>query len=292
MYELIKITDACFYVESPARIGVVKTSENEVCLIDAGGDKDAGKKVKRLLDERGWSLKAIYNTHSHADHVGGNAFLTEKTGCRVYAPGIERDFIRHPILEPAFLYGAFPPDELRHKFLMAQPSDALELTLDATPDGWRIIPLPGHFFDMVGYRTPDDVVFLADCLSSERTLEKYRISFLVDVAAYLDTLERVKTMSARLFVPAHAEPTDDIAPLAQKNIDKVNENADLIVDICRGGAGTDAILKRMFDDAGLTLNAEQYALTGSSLRSYLTYLKNDGRVELRFEDNLPVWRAV
>ena len=58
------------------------------------------------------------------------------------------------------------------------------------------IPLPGHFFDMVGFRTEDGVVYLADCLSSRETLDKYQISFIYDVAAYLDTLERVKAMEA------------------------------------------------------------------------------------------------
>jgi len=76
------------------------------------------------------------------------------------------------------------------------------------PEGFETIPLPGHFFDMVGFRAPDGVVFLADCLSSRKTLEKYKIGVLYDVAAYLDTLERVKQLQAPLFVPAHAE--DDI----------------------------------------------------------------------------------
>ena len=82
------------------------------------------------------------------------------------------EFTKHPVLEPAFLYGGFPPEDLRHKFLMAQESDASLLTEDTLPEGFEIIPLPGHYFDMVGFRTPDDVVFLADCLSSRQTLDK------------------------------------------------------------------------------------------------------------------------
>ncbi len=81
---------------------------------------------------------------------------------------------------------------------------------------------------MTGFRTPDDVVFLADCLSSRETLAKYRIGFIYDIAEYLNTLERVKEMTARMFVPSHAAATDNIADLAQYNIDKVNEIADRI----------------------------------------------------------------
>ena len=69
MYELIQVSDNCFYIQSPAKIGLVKINDTEVCLIDSGNDKDAGKKVKKILDANGWTLKAIYNTHSNADHI-------------------------------------------------------------------------------------------------------------------------------------------------------------------------------------------------------------------------------
>ena len=49
------------------------------------------------------------------------------------------------------------------------------------------------------FRTDEDVVFLADCLSGEETLDKYGIVFLVDPGAYLDTLRTVREMKARLF---------------------------------------------------------------------------------------------
>ena len=114
----------------------------------------------------------------------------------MYAPGIECAFTRYPVLESAFLYGGYPCKNLRHKFLMAQESDAEPLTKAVLPAGISLIGLPGHFFSMVGLRTPDDVVYLADCLSSKETLDKYPIGFVYDVAAYLDTLEKVKDMRA------------------------------------------------------------------------------------------------
>ena len=89
MYELIQASGGSCYIRSPARIGLVRLNETDVCLIDSGGDKDAGRKVRQLLDARGWRLTAIYNTHSHADHIGGNRYLQKQTGCRIYAPDIE-----------------------------------------------------------------------------------------------------------------------------------------------------------------------------------------------------------
>ena len=292
MYELNHIIGNSYYIQSPSKMGLVKLSDTDVCLIDSGNDKEAGRKVRQILDANGWHLTAIYNTHSNADHIGGNRYLQGQTKCRIYAQGIECDITRHPVLEPAFLYGGFPPKDLRHKFLMAQESDAQELTPTALPEGFELLQLPGHFFHMVGFRSPDDVVYLADCLSSRETLDKYQIGFIYDVAAYLDTLEKVKTMQAAAFVPAHAEVTEDIAPLAQYNIDKVLEIADHMVDLCAEPVIFEELLKKLFDDYGLTLTFEQYVLVGSTVKSYLAWLKDTGRLTVLFEDNRLLWRRV
>ena len=292
MYELNHITGGSYYIQSPSKMGLVKLGDTDVCLIDSGNDKDAGRKVRQLLDANGWHLTAIYNTHSNADHIGGNRYLQGQTKCKIYAQGIECDITRHPVLEPAFLYGGFPPKDLRHKFLMAQESDAKELTPGVLPEGFALLQLPGHFFHMVGFRSPDDVVYLADCLSSRETLDKYQIGFVYDVAAYLDTLEKVKTMQAAAFVPAHAEVTEDIAPLAQYNIDKVLEIADHMVELCAEPVIFEELLKKLFDDYGLTLTFEQYVLVGSTVKSYLAWLKDTGRLTAFFEDNRLLWRRV
>ena len=292
MYELNHITGNSYYIQSPSKMGLVKLNDTDVCLIDSGNDKDAGRKVRQLLDANGWHLTAIYNTHSNADHIGGNRYLQGQTKCKIYAQGIECDITRHPVLEPAFLYGGFPPKDLRHKFLMAQESDAQELTPAVLPEGFELLQLPGHFFHMVGFRSPDDVVYLAACLSSRETLDKYQIGFLYDVAAYLDTLERVKTMQAAAFVPAHAQVTEDIAPLAQYNIDKVHEIADHMVELCAEPVMFEELLKKLFDDYGLTLTFEQYVLVGSTVKSYLAWLKDTGRLTALFEDNRLLWRRV
>jgi len=290
MYELIQVSENCYYIQSPTKIGLVKLNETDVCLIDSGNDKDAGRKVRQILDANGWKLQAIYNTHSNADHIGGNKYLQAQTGCKIYAPGIECDFTRHPILEPSFLYGGLPVKELKHKFLLAQESDCEYLTAEKLPAGFEIIPLPGHFFDMVGFRTPDDVVYLADCLSSRETLEKYRIGFIYDIGAYLQTLEMVKGLKAKLFIPAHAAATEDITELAQYNIDTVNEIADHIVEICAEPLCFEVILQKLFTDYNLTMNFEQYVLVGSTVRSYLAWLKETGRLQAKFENNMLVWQ--
>ena len=287
MYELSQAAEHTYYIESPAKIGLVQTGDT-VALIDSGSDKEAGRKVRQHLDARGLKLSAIYNTHSNADHIGGNQYLQRQTGCAVYAPGVEAAFTRDPILEPSFLYGGCPPKPLRHKFLLAQPSDVQVLDPKACP--LEVIPLPGHFFDMVGYRTEDGVVFLADCLSSRETLEKYRVSFLYDVAAYLDTLDRVAAMEAALFVPAHAAATEDIAPLARYNRDQVYAVAEDLLDLLAEPLVFEEVLRRLFQRYHLTMDFQQYVLVGSTVKSYLAWLLDGGRVTAAFDDCRLLWR--
>ena len=45
-------------------------------------------------------------------------------------------------------------EEIRHKFLLASESDVNEITDSDFPKELEVIPLHGHFFDMVGIRTP------------------------------------------------------------------------------------------------------------------------------------------
>ena len=96
MYELIQLTENDYYIDCPAKIGLVRTGPDEAVLIDSGNDKDAAKKILKHLDQNQWHLKALLLTHSNADHSGGACYLKERTSCPVYASDKECDFIRHP----------------------------------------------------------------------------------------------------------------------------------------------------------------------------------------------------
>jgi len=77
MFELVQIAENSYYIQSPAKIGLVKLNETDVCLIDSGNDKDAGRKIRKLLDANGWHLTAIYNTHANADHSSYLSWLKD-----------------------------------------------------------------------------------------------------------------------------------------------------------------------------------------------------------------------
>lgn len=292
MQELVQASAHCYYLPGPTRVGIVQTAPGEACLIDSGGDKSAARALLRQLTDHGWTLRAIYNTHSHADHIGGNAYLQARTGCPIYAPDIEQTFTCHPELEPAFLGGGYPPPTLRSKFLQAPPSKARLLTPESLPPGWEIIPLPGHSFGMVGFRTPEDVVYLADCVASPATLDKYRFCFIYDVASYLHTLNALRSLDARLFIPAHAEPTTDLSPLIRANIDHVHSLAENICALCAASPhSVEDIVCDLYTAWQLPLSFEQHALASSTIRSYLAYLAEQGRLAPACINNRLYWNA-
>lgn len=81
------------------QIPVLQDNYNYV-LHDSGSgetvcvDPSLAAPVVFLLEEKGWRLTAIWSTHHHNDHVGGNAELQAITGCDVY--GYEGDAHRIP----------------------------------------------------------------------------------------------------------------------------------------------------------------------------------------------------
>lgn len=291
MYELEQVGPQSYYINCSAKIGIYAQSEREVYLIDSGNDKEASKKVLKIADVKGWTIKGILNTHSNADHIGGNSFIQNKIGCPVFSSGIEADFTRHPVLEPSFLYGGYPCKNLRNKFLMAKESVVTDFSSPEFPKEVEIIPLPGHFFDMEGFRTPDNTVFLADCVSSRATLEKYGVTFIYDVAAYLETLANIETLKADIFVPSHAEVCNDVSELAEINRQKVYEIEQVIKVICDTLKTTDDIISEIFRRFNLTMTIEQYVLVGSTVRSYLSWMKDRGVIDFTTDNCMLLWKT-
>ncbi len=284
MYELVQVAEHTYYIECPAKIGIYEDTDG-VYVIDSGNDKDAGRKIKKILEQKNWNLKAILNTHSNADHIGGNQFLQKRFDCTIYSTPMENIVTENTILEPSFLYGGYPFGALRHKFLMAQPSQTQNIADATLPEGFEILSLPGHFWDMIGFKTPDDVYFLADCVSSETILNKYHISFIYDVKKYLETLDFISTLKGKIFIPSHTETTENIATLADVNRKKVYEIMELLLSFCQTPSTAEELLTKVFDHYQLVMDASQYVLVGSTIRSYLSYLVDEKKLMIEIVNN-------
>jgi len=292
--ELKQVGERTHVIEGPTNLGVF-VEGTEAVLIDSGNDESAGRKIWKLLEGQGWTLKTILNTHSNADHIGGNAFLQKRTGCRIAATRNEAPMIADPSLEPLFLWGAAPFKDLRGKFLQAEPSVVTDLLpaegpIAGTP--LETIALPGHYLEMVGFRTPDDVVFLADSLFSETILAKYGFVVCCDVAGQFATLDRLETLEASLFVPCHAKPVTDIRALVKANREALEKLLDKTLAACGSGASREDVLASLAQVYGITLSSVQFVLTTITVSACLAYLADQGRIAPAFENGRMSWHRL
>lgn len=287
--ELIQVGEKTCYIKNPTNIGVYKINEKDVFLIDSGNDKDAGKKILKITESQGWNVKGIISTHSNADHIGGNKLIQDRTGCPVYAYGMEKCFTEYPIMEPSFLFSGLPIKDLKNKFLLAKESVVTDIN-NNLPKGLEYFSLKGHFFDMIGIKTDDDIYFLADSLVSEETIEKYHLFFIYDVREYLNTLDYLSALTGKLYIASHCEATDNILPIINANRDKINEICNTIYSLCEEKIIFEELLQKVFDTYGLTMNINQYVLIGSTIKSYLSYLKEEGRICFEFKNNKMYWK--
>ena len=289
MYQRIPLTARCSYLEGATHIGLIRLKAGETVAIDGGDSPAAAQALLGCLRESGERLTAVYNTHTHADHVGGNATLQRATGCAVFVPGAEVAVARTPALNAALLYGGCPGPHQRHPYFLAEPSDAAPLTDAALPEGVEAVPLPGHSPCMTAYRC-DGVIFLGDALLAEETLKKCPVSFVWDVAAYRRSLAQVMTLEADWFLPAHAPAMRDVKALAQFHLDCADAVEERILSLCAEPVGFDALLAALMKSYGLHPGANRWLLTASTLRSYLSTLIEDKRLTADFTTPAPTYR--
>ena len=48
--ELVKVGEKTYYIKNATNIGIYIIDDNNVYLIDTGNDKEAGKKILRIID--------------------------------------------------------------------------------------------------------------------------------------------------------------------------------------------------------------------------------------------------
>ena len=286
--ELTKLGEKTYCIQNPTNIGIYKLDDDKICIIDTGNDKESGRKILKIINEQNWQVECIINTHSNADHIGGNKFIQDRTNCKILSSKTETAIINNPELEPALLYGAMPLNELNNKFLLAKESNC-QIIDNNLPEGLEYFTLKGHFIDMIGIKTSDNICFLGDSIFSEETINKYHIFFIYDVEKYLQTLDFLETLNGTFYIPSHVKPLTDLKELIKLNKNKINEICNDILNTCQNPITTEEIIKKIFDTYNLEININQYALLGSTIKSYLTYLNNQNRVEYFFKDNLLYW---
>jgi len=277
-------------------IGVVRDGA-EAIVIDSGLNDDSARRIVKAIEGVGWHITVLINTHSHADHCGGNKYIQEKTKAQIYAPAIEAQMIEVPYLEPWYLSsGAMPIDELQNQFLMARPSHVDKVMdnkgeLDIGSTKMTIVSLPGHSPNQIGIEV-EETFFCADSVFSEEVLDRHKIPFFIDIGKEKQTLAFLQGSSSRYYVPSHATPGTLIRDLVAANSKAILDVEKYITE--ETGDGTkDQILKRVCDKFGVKLNEfPQYYLTSTAVMAYLSYLQKQGRLKPTLAENELTWRKV
>lgn len=294
--KLKMITDRTGFFEGVVSVGLYIANGKNAILIDSGSDDSAARKIANQLEKEQLKLAAIVNTHSHADHCGGNAHLQKRTGCRVYACGIEAAMIRDTLLEPMYLYGGGPLEALKNKFLQAPPTDeVIRLTagVQRIEDAdFELIALPGHSPEMVGVRTPDDVVFLGDGLIGAETAARHRILYNFNAGDAYASLTKMMALEAQTFVLSHGGICDDVAALAADNRGRLDAVNDVILKHLNEPIGREQLLEQVMSAFGITPSVPLYYLNLGIISSHLAYLCSQGKVEAFMEGHRLRYRGI
>lgn len=292
MFDLIKLTDKTYYFDLPTKIGVYRLDDEKVMLIDTGINAKTARRVLKAVEKRGWRVDFIVNTHSHTDHAGGNRYICEETGCKAYAPSMERILIENPDAEAALVYGGFPCDDFRKKFMNTEPCKTYDIKDAPLPYGMQVLPLYGHTANMVGYKTPDDVYFIADVVNSKETLDKAKICFVYDIDTQLETLGELKKLEGKLCVPAHAEPTKNVEYLARINAENITEiRRDILESLKEKPKTTEELSAYLSRKYEMKSDFMTLVMMTSGIRSHLTSLRRKELVNWYIEDYRHYWTA-
>lgn len=293
MPELIQINEDVYYLTDLLNHGIIRVGDGESVVIDTGIGDDEAKMILAALDTKDLALTAIINTHSHADHYGGNNYLVKETGCRVYAPPLEAAIMTNPTLESFYLFGASAPRELRQPFMQAKvsPVDVLLEGPSVTIEEkiFNLVPLKGHSPNQMGVLV-DDICFCGDSVFSPGAWRKLILVYAVDIGEMIKSIEILKKVPAKSFVPSHVEPMGDIEELANMNLAKIQALIDDILHITRIPAETTTILWEIGKKRGLAIHTlQQYYLCLDTLKAYLSYLLEEDLITYEFDANRLMW---
>ena len=292
--KLKKIRGNTYCVEGAVNAGVYVYDEGYCVVVDTGIDNDAGRKILKAVESEGLKIGMIINTHSHADHFGGNELLVRRTGAQVLATGIESAIISNPYLEPFYLYSAHPLKALQNKFLMGKKSrvdriiEAGELNLGS--QNLEIVDLKGHSPGQIGVATPDNVLFAADSHFSSSIVEKYRLLYFSNIGDTLETLGRLQKMEYDYFLPSHGKCSSDICKVIETNIRAIHDTMDMITQKLVHPMAREDLVSAVAEEYDIRLNPNQYYLTLSSISAYLSYMTDEGMLEMVIDHHQLKWK--
>lgn len=304
---VINISDCIYYISGPTNIGIIEEqlsdTKSNLYMIDSGCNTEDGKRIfteiTEYFSQKDITIKAIINTHSHADHCGANNYIQQKTNCEIWITENEQGSLINPFLQPIISWGGNPLPEINSSYYVAEktvpnkiinPNEKLTLL-----NGIKIsfINLPGHYFEMVGILCENDnkkVLFASDGIFGRKNIGKYWIPFLYDVKEFKNSLDTISSLNADFCIPGHGEPTSQIEETVELNKIAIISNEQCILEALKYKEQTqEDILKYVADKNEINLHIAQYMLIGCTIKAYLTFLYNEGKISYHIKENKMYW---
>lgn len=287
----------------PASLGIIKGSSGWI-LIDSTVETDAVKKIVKALaqelpnfpsEKEAGKVSAVINTHAHADHCGGNAWLQKQFQTTVYASAQEAPYIEAPEIEPHYLYSANAPKPFWNKFFCATPSK-VDVRIDFKVQGQKqapvvgdtklievdgvnlyVVRLPGHSPEMLGVITESAYFYCGDLLFTPQILAKHPLLFLHDPASYLASLEWAKQANFNGVILTHGGYSEDLGVLVEATMAQLKMNAETIEQVMTRPMTDAEIHIEVAKKLELEENLGGWHLNHGVIRSYLGQGLNEGR---------------
>lgn len=292
--ELKHIAGHTFAIEYPSAVGVYLFDDESCVLIDSGATRAFALRTLKILGRKVRLIRAIINTHFHADHSAGNAIIQEHSGCDIYASSYDTPYLNNPFLATYAYYNALP--DYRSKFFNAGPcrvTAAVEPGLLLLQEQqFQIVDLTGHSLGQIGIITPDEVLFAGDSLIAPRILETHSFLHMEDIEMQLKTLERLRGYSSAPVYLSHGGLADDSAAAIEANHQILLENLRIIRSVLAIPRSQEDAMQCMVRDFGVKISNKDYVLMRASVSAYITYLLNQGKAKSFLRNGKMLYQTV
>lgn len=256
--------------------------ENQIVLLDSGLDTEPQRsKLISLLEP--YEVAAIISTHAHPDHVGTNQYYQQR-GAKIYMPHFEAGCLESAANLKAW-YNLFCMTEIEKFFPHILFKTDCEIGADCTAveiEGHRfdIIHAPGHTMDQICVVTPDNVLYLADALLSEKECRAAKLPYTFSVLLDKMTREKLRSIKAESYVLAHGGVVSDISELTARNEECFEDCADRIFNLIEKPMTMEEIIEKVVLKFNLRQDANIYIFRvyERNVRSFVDYLCDSKRI--------------
>lgn len=259
--------------------------EKEAILIDTGYAAHDREGLTKLFDED-LTLRGIICTHAHFDHSGNVRFLQQRYGVPVAAYIIEAGIAVNTEAYRAnyigMTYGKTReifPEECFTADMVLMPEDTT-FTLCGVEFGMLL--LPGHCAGHIGISTPDNVLYVADCLLDEAQITAAKMPTSMFVQRDLESKRSLLDTHYDAYILAHTAVVTDIAPLVEKNIEAFYRKREEIISCLSDGMTFPQWLDVFCQKVGIrTRSALKFAIIERNFSNFVSWMTDEGLIEIR-----------